>query len=574
MRDKIKQDAITHASSTGLVLKELNELDDFTIIESDKNGKEEEENKAPPLVAPATELPLKTRKKSDYIFTQTVENLSNSASNLFSSLLTSTVNFFGGNNTSKPSSSFHETLPIVKKPFIQMQEEEDKEEIKIPQKEKEISVEELHKKNDIYKINPPNGPIYQYDYMPQIEAAMMHVFRFLAGRKYVAKATAIFDEEKKVYSGVHVKRINEFQEVRHRHLDEKDLQNPGLMKTVNENLFYRIALGDDDPHSGNLSKDGYHIDGDMLMWKITRLFKGYSKIIPSFFQTLLKFNRTPTNDSYCLNATSLKNFPDIEEKFAPFYWIAKTSVYVSSETQKTFKPFFNLSPRNAFHEDDVKIAKKMAKAPGTQTGVMTGLLKFILTDKSMYRKIISMHFKETEHHPDYPEINIIDMYTNAIASQIEHYCNTALVSDAFIDFIQKNGSDAFAEIKEKFKKENEHLHDKLIKHQQRQAQLEVMVKNCREKCTHLSASISNENGKDLSVLKTILLKKYEKQLLALQEKLKQQVERVAEAEYEEKLLTIDLEEISKRYEVVHKQCHMKTESFDKWETALEKEFKP
>lgn len=458
-------------------------------------------------------LPLKTRKLTDFTFKpkQPAPSSTGYFNFSFMQYIPNVSGLFSQPSSGGTSRSFHKT--------------------------EEVTKNGQQEANFIFKHNPEPGIFTTYHLMPKIEAAMSRASRFLGGRKNFVKSYAIYDDKNQTYAGVAVKKFPNFKEARLAPLKKSDLSNEELVEQIARNHFYELFLENDDEHPGNFGysedkKNEWHIDRDMLMWRVTRLFKG---------NTYLNSYRNPTETTFKMSPKSFAQFPKVEDQNAPSIWLTSPAQFISESKRKSLSQFLPVST-NAFSTDDNALYKELGSRPGARMGAGYALLKIILTNRQMFRNIMSLDLKESDKYNETDSKNVIDMFADEFESQITQYTQTALESVEFQEFLQKHGEKTLQKIIKEFEADNIHLKDKLDKHYKLEKELQHQIKKLEEKFK------LDNNGKPPKEAKA-LVTKFEEENTKLQEQLKHQTARREEVEEEVKLLTIDLNLIQKNYNV-------------------------
>lgn len=306
-----------------------------------------------------------------------------------------------------------------------------------------------------YKKNPPGCP----SIMAELEATAWAHYELIAPDYVPAHTRAIYDASG-AYVGVSSQAIEGFKSTLEDPLKDDDLKNPEIVKGLAIGLMTSYLFEEDDCHRANMDKFGRRIDFDGSLWPII----GPYKVVAWKDRWFRIGNITRFN----ISEQDLDNFPDLKDA-KPYYW-PTTQPNISDTFRENIPAIIPIS-KNAFREADNAIYKKLAADPTFIYYKFRTLLKYILTDETMYRPIIARHLRKK----DDSGANIIDILVKHQADRIESLTQTLVGMASFQEFMQQHGVKAFDEIREEFNKRNQKLRAKKNSTHEPSSQLLLLI---------------------------------------------------------------------------------------------------
>ena len=260
-----------------------------------------------------------------------------------------------------------------------LREEKKEEEKDNPHVEKSshtVSIVKKYKKDGVtlnpglywYKENNiENSPISEY------EAAICRFYRFLSPET-VSKCWAVtsvrktkdgYDEIVRV--GVLSKGIPNFKNLIQDPLTQADIEK--YAAELAKALVLSYIMQEDDLHRGNMSKKGKRVDFDGSLWPLLSLIKGK------------RWFNSHDDHGFKVFEHDLRELPSIAMA-QPAYWPSLYSHYSTGLN------------KNCFSKKETSIFQSLKDFPLISYIVKKELLRFILTDRSNYKKMASLDIRE------------------------------------------------------------------------------------------------------------------------------------------------------------------------------------
>lgn len=332
--------------------------------------------------------------------------------------------------------------------------------------------------------DPEKKVLYVYKHHPsginplltKLEAFANGYYKLLTP-DIVTTSRAHYNEEDE-YVGVSSKVIPGFISLKNEPLKAEDLKDDNIVKRLARCLVSSYLAREDDLHRGNMSKDGSRIDFDSSFWDIVHLIKGGRKFIDGIF-------RDPKT-AFPITAEDILHFPNLVNA-DPYYFPTLTRTANISD--------------NAFSEEEAAIYSQLENNKVFINEKFKILLKYILTDTSVYHRLASAYFSPTDCIND---DNAIDLIVNAESKRIEQMRATLMGMPEFKEFIYSTeGYNAYCEIAREFEDYNQNLVDKICKYrdvdsQKVQGYESMLVDLSKIKENYISAQIqlAQENNKE------------------------------------------------------------------------------
>ncbi|MBX3709577.1 MAG: hypothetical protein KIT56_05965 [Gammaproteobacteria bacterium] len=284
----------------------------------------------------------------------------------------------------------------------------------------------------------------------------------------------------------------------------KDLRNYRTIKGLAIGLTTSYIFEEDDCHRGNVSADGKRVDTDMSSWSVVFPFKQLGIIDWTFRKPAGRFKVT---------ARDILNLPDLKDA-SPFYWPTIPARYIPEAFISIASKFFTIS-NNAFKSQDNVIYQRLSTHPVFIYHKYTILLKYILTNETIYRNLCKLHIREES---TLENKNVINMLSQHQGERIKIFKNELLNLPDFKEFLITNGDKVLKTIIKDFSKHNEQFAKKINSkplYQEQVIDLNHVVKEYVDICTKLriiknpqdfkvDPDIANKLGQNASILKKSL----------------------------------------------------------------------
>lgn len=349
----------------------------------------------------------------------------------------------------------------------------------------EVNTRTFHP-TQLVHIDKPDGRVYYYfkqnpvnSLMSELEAMAVAYFRLIAP-KYFPSACAHFDERQR-YVGVSSKALEDFESLKDDPVTDLDLQDNTIVTALAITLTTSYIFEEDDLHRGNISKTGKRIDGDGLIWPILSEFKDGSLGDKVF--------RRPNANSFVITEHDIHHFPNLTDA-KPFYWPTSPAPIIPESYRNLLKQYGVPISLNAYsyHEND--LIKKLSTNPVFIYHKFKTLLKFILTDANMYRKIAKMHVRE--NIVDSNNISLIERNVAHQEERIKQMRKVLVNMPEFKSFIRTNGKPALDEIIAEFNMRNIKIEDKLKKLSEERTQQGADTSPSKLEETYSGLSVNTE----------------------------------------------------------------------------------
>jgi hypothetical protein len=167
-------------------------------------------------------------------------------------------------------------------------------------------------------------------------------------------------------------------------ITEKEFRRFRDLKGMSIGLAVSHIFEEDDCHQNNISKDGKRVDFDMSMWPL--VYKINDKGI------IASIRRMPVALARTVAKEDIINFPDISVA-QPFFWPTRETPLFSDETHDLLNRIITL-PNNRYSSAAVSVNKCLSKNPVVTHYKYQTMLKYILSNATMYEKIALLHMPE------------------------------------------------------------------------------------------------------------------------------------------------------------------------------------
>jgi hypothetical protein len=204
------------------------------------------------------------------------------------------------------------------------------------------------------------------------------------------------------------------------------------LKGLSIGLGVSYIFEEDDCHQNNISKDGKRLDFDMSMWPL--VYKINDKGL------IASVRRKPRVLARTVAKEDIIHFPDISVVH-PFYWPTTETPLFSDETHEILKKIITL-PNNRYTSTAVSINKCLSRNPVVNHYKYQTMLKYILSNPSMYEKIALLHMpEETQYQSKLMYKVLADEHEQRIAD----FERTLIKIPEFIDFFFEYGKSVLDE---------------------------------------------------------------------------------------------------------------------------------
>lgn len=255
----------------------------------------------------------------------------------------------------------------------------------------------------------------------------------------------------------------------------RDLRNYRTIKGLAIGLTTSYVFEDDDCHTGNISKDGKRIDFDMSPWPITYIFKKTGPIDWTF--------RDPAN-RFVVTARDIETLPNFRDA-QPFYWPTEPVRVLPEAVMSVAATMFNIS-RNAFQSKDNAIYKKLEKNPVFIYHKFATLMKYALTNETMYRRISELHIRDESRFKPTPtskSVPIIDMMAKHQLHRVNYFRQELSKLPSFQTYLKENGDKILKTILLDFAEYNAKIERKFSKHDLYRDQIIDLTQVIKDYCS-------------------------------------------------------------------------------------------
>jgi hypothetical protein len=209
-------------------------------------------------------------------------------------------------------------------------------------------------------------------------------------------------------------------------ITEKEFTNFRIIKGSAIGMTTSWIFLEDDCHQNNISKFGKRIDFDMSLWPLFRTFCDKNIVD--------KFIRTPNENVANVSEFDIARFPNMTQSATPYYWPTVASGAVSEFKNRIFQLVFSSS--NAYPSNVQEVYKKLEKNPVFIHYVYSTLLKYILTNADMYKKVASLQMGNRMVGGR----NLLNQTAEMQTGRIQKFENVLILMENFVNFCNINGA--------------------------------------------------------------------------------------------------------------------------------------
>ncbi len=221
------------------------------------------------------------------------------------------------------------------------------------------------------------------------------------------------------------------------HVTKDDFRKFRIIKGLAIGLTASYIFGEDDLHRNNMSKDGKRIDFDMSLWLILFGLKDMW-----FVERKL---RQPNKNAHNVTERDIVNSPILEDA-QPYHWPAKPPGFLQSVAMRSTS-----GAANAFSKEASAIYHKLAPPKPDEQGVTplesaatkvyrhykyATLLKFIISNESIYRNIGLLHIRKDR---ELESKNAVETLARFQAERIQRFKDVLVRIPEFGEFLKADG---------------------------------------------------------------------------------------------------------------------------------------
>ncbi len=245
---------------------------------------------------------------------------------------------------------------------------------------------------------------------------------------------------------------------------------------------------EDDCHQNNISKDGKRVDFDMSMWPL--VYKINDKGI------IASIRRMPVALARAVAKEDIINFPDISV-VQPFFWPTRETPLFSDETHDFLNRIITL-PNNRYTSAAVSINKCLSKNPVVIHYKYQTMLKYILSNASMYEKLALLHMPEETQYQSKLLYKVLAGEHNQRIIDFERALGNI---PEFIDFFFQHGEHVLQEFLSDLAKHNDLYQTRAVAPN---AKLEALQKQCENAALTNFKSVMDALNKEILETKALI----------------------------------------------------------------------
>lgn len=328
---------------------------------------------------------------------------------------------------------------------------------------------------------------------------------------------------------------NYYKEIEEKYkITNKEIQNFRIIRGLATTLTASYIMMEDDLHQNNISKDGRRIDFDMALWPLLYTFSEKGLIDSAL--------RRPWDKRFIITANDITHFPNLTDA-KPFYWPTHSATAFSETTVNLLKKVIPLSA-NAYPQKANLTFQKLEKNPVFIHYKYETLLKYLLTNEDIYKKIAALHLRREATHES---TLIIDKIASLQEERIKELEKALVTLPEFHAFFYQHGKKTLEDTINMITQRNNTFNQKAS---EAKASLKKLEAEIATQKSALKKLIETKDDKDSNIQSN---KKNEDVI-----KIKAALVKINEQYYNQKALynaylyqIIDTKALQKRHEAIH-----------------------